>query len=429
MFREPEVVEPKAVGKLDPTAPARSSIRRQRSVRYPTRNARDRRPPSGSRSHRHFEQLLQEIRDPERARAVAARTRADRALNIEASANRAHAEASRRRRLDSGRATLRDALSYEHPHQPMSMRRDHSYALSMMRPPLPAATSPMDPSRRPQRRTLPWVHDHEEGNHRPRSPPPAYIPSPPYTSGDRSNRSSPDTLHSATAGASLTPRFAPAHSLSGLGPVAAQDQLPYYRSIHEDVTTDDSMMNEAPPLRRVSRRHPARQPQVAPPESTGYNAINGLGDRWRSISPDDDSWDTLLATMPPDERLPSSASTSFRSNNEDLAYYESLANSTEPITDTMEMYPVNCENTDSDFSETDDDTLFHAAENHHDSLSTTAVDQRHISGGSTTRVPRLRQMLSERASRQARDELRHERNRALLPDRLRSAGRSSWERL
>ncbi|KAI4129649.1 MAG: hypothetical protein LQ338_002132 [Usnochroma carphineum] len=287
------------------------------------------------------------------------RSSAERALDIEASANQAHAEASRRRRLESGRATLRDALSYEHPHHSMDMRRDHSYALNMMRPPLPSTTSSSNPSRRPRHRSVIWESGLEVSSSGLRAgglrtPPPAYIPSPPYTSGDRSDRSSPDTLPSAHPRASLTPRFAPAYPLPDINSVTGLAQLRRGEPHHMDETTDDPMTNELPPLRRVSRRYPPRPHRLTSRVLARHHAIDGLGDRWRSVSPDEDSWDTLLSTMPPDDRLPSSASTSFRSN-EDLAYYESLASlSAESMRGAMDLYPTNCENTDTEFSEADE---------------------------------------------------------------------------
>lgn len=130
MFREPEPIEVKRVMRTDPTAPARSTIRRQRSVRYPSRYHRDQPPPSRPRSHRRHDRFLEAMGRHE----VRVPPSAERALAIEVTANQAHAEASRRRRLESGRATLRDALSYEPTRQFTDLPRDYSYALSLMRP-------------------------------------------------------------------------------------------------------------------------------------------------------------------------------------------------------------------------------------------------------------------------------------------------------
>ncbi|KAL8939929.1 MAG: hypothetical protein Q9216_003086 [Gyalolechia sp. 2 TL-2023] len=425
MFREPEAVEERAVEKLDPTAPARSLIRRQRSVRYPARNHRDRTSSSRTRSYRHYERLLQEIRDREGAHAIAAELHAERALNIETSANRAHAEASRRRRLENGRATLRDALSYEHPDQSMSMQRDHSYALSMMRPPIPSANLFRLSPRRPVNRG----YDHQISSHRPRvgEGPPVYIPLPPYSSSNRSDQSSPDAPPLADGAASLTPRFARAHLLPNINSVAEHAQLPRHSSNHADVINDDLTLNELPPLRQMSRGYAARPALESYPQNIIHTVIDGLGDRWRSVSPDEDSWDTLLFTMPPDERLPSSTSSSFRSNV-DLARRESFVDLNEAAADTTDLHPVNCENTESEFSVTTDDDIEHTRR-----LARRAGGSRlagsHEDGVSTTRSSTPQDVSTSQSSRRARTEARRGIARALLPDRVRNTGRSSWERL
>ncbi|KAI4259392.1 MAG: hypothetical protein LQ352_000801 [Teloschistes flavicans] len=287
---------------------------------------------------------------------VEAGSHTETAYHIERSANHAHAEASRQRRHESGRAMLRDALSYERAHGSMDLRREHSYALSMMRPPTPPTSSSRNPPRL-QRQMPPNSHgrlERRNSRHRTalaRTPPPAYIPSPPYTSGEHSDRSSPDGLHSAQGTASLTPSFAPAHPLgaweSAAGPALRQlDPLP-----HDNVTTADSI-DELPPLRRVSRRHDVSRPYQGFPHSV----VDGLGDRWRSVSPDDAFWETLVSTMPPDARLPStSASSSFRSNETSSQY--DTADPGRAIAESIDSYPPVCENTDSDFSETDEDAV------------------------------------------------------------------------
>lgn len=429
MFREPEPAEEEVMRKCDLNAPARSSIRRQRSVRYPARNRRDHTSSSRSRSQRHYERLLLEIRDRERAQALTAEHYAERALNIESSADWAHAEASRRRRLESGRATLRDALSYEHPLQSMSMQ--NSYALSMMRPPVISTDSSTNPFRWSLRRPVNRGNEHDIPSYQPRvgGSPPAYIPSPPHTSSDRSDPSSPDAIRSASADISLTPRFAPAQALLNVSSVAEQAQLPRRSSTHTDVTSDGSTMNELRHLRRTSRSRAVRRlSREMRREDSMQNVIDGLGDRWRSVSPDEDSWDTLLSTMPLDERLPSSTSSSFRSSA-DLARYETLTNANESVADVVGSHPTHCENTDSELSVTTDDDIelvrrlarrdgSHIAEDYDDDVSATRQGLRTLQNGSSSQL-----------FRRAGVEARRGGSRALLPGRVRNAGRSSWERL
>ncbi|KAI4088334.1 MAG: hypothetical protein LQ344_006163 [Seirophora lacunosa] len=348
MFREPEVLEVKTVVKADVTAPARSSIRRQRSVNHFSRNSRGHRPLSYSRSHRHHDRLPDTVAGYPAMRSHADQSSAERAFDLETSANWAHAEASRRQRYESGRATLRDALSYEHPNRSTDMRRDHSYPLNI--------TSFQNALRRPRQRMAFWEISAEASNPRlraarVRTPSPAYNPSSRYTSHDRSSH---DTSQLANRVASLTPRFAPAHPLPDADSAIGLVGLRYDEWSHVSETTDDSMTNELPPLHRISRRYSPRPRHGIRPGTSGHHVVDGLGDRWRSISPEDDTWDTLLATMPPDERLPSSASTSFGSD-EGFAFHENLGNiPVGSIAEALDMYPVQCENTDTDFSDTDE---------------------------------------------------------------------------
>ncbi|KAL8874350.1 MAG: hypothetical protein Q9174_000301 [Haloplaca sp. 1 TL-2023] len=345
MFREPEAEDSKPVAKVDPTASARSSIRRQRSVRYPPHLARERHRSSNATSqHRH--------RD--RVRRATAGGGSDRVYDIETAAIEAHAEASRNRRLASGRAILRDALSYERPRELLDLPWDQPNALSMTRPRSPSNHSSRHPSRPSRYRSLGRDAVTSEYTRRAnRTPPPAYIPSPPYTSGDGSDRSSPDVLQSAHGTASLTPRFAPAQVATA--PEATPGELPaqHHPPGFEHFMASRSL-EELPHSEHVSHR---------PVSSRSHRGVylpsilDGLGDRWRSISPDDESWDTLLSTMPPDERLPStSASSSFRSHDGSF-YFQNPAGREEDVANNLDPYPQVCEDSHSDCSETDDDAM------------------------------------------------------------------------
>ncbi|KAL8953797.1 MAG: hypothetical protein Q9222_000362 [Ikaeria aurantiellina] len=403
MFREPEVVERKSAAKTDPTAPARSSIRRQRSVRYPSRNHRDGQASSRSRMHRYHEPPGDSVRTRERAYMGAADPSIEGAFTVETSANRAHAEASRRRRLESGRAILRDALSYEHPHESMNVERDQSYALDMMRPPNPsvsssnhlsrrardrpaiAATSPGDPATQPYPAAMP-------------SSAAAYIPSPPQSSSDHSSRSSPDILQSAHGTASLTPRFPPAHPVRPPGLTEDMSTLPRYPSRQNNLAIDRAMVRGLSPQQRRNARY---APIPVHSEISAHDAFDGLGDRWRSISPDNDSWETLLSTMPPDEHLPSTSASSFRSN-EDPVPYETHRNVAEVHIGAISPYPVICENTDSDSTESEEDGMAdhvrlrgerhsHLIEHHPRAVDTADANQERARGLPLSHTARWRQ--------------------------------------
>ncbi|KAL8853227.1 MAG: hypothetical protein Q9221_001961 [Calogaya cf. arnoldii] len=346
MFREPAVEATKPIEKKsDPTAPARSSIRRQRSVRYPAHPHRDRQSSRRPQSHHHDRPLVDVRRLRDRARVLSTRSGA---LNIEIAADQAHTEASRQRRLESGRAILRDALSYEHAHQPISTRVDGHYPSNLLRPPTSSSASFRHPSRHSRHRPVVPNIGHEGPLSRPhaevtRTPPPAYIPSPPYTSPGRSNRSSPDE----SAAVSLTPRFAPAH-VPAQFEALEQSRSERRQPSHEDATASDPLLDDFPPLHRVSRRHSSSR------ERAVHGDVDGLGDRWRSVSPDMDPWEILLSTMPPDERLPSTSASSFRSN-EDSAPHDESGELDDSMGNGWNLYPVICDISDSDFTEAEEE--------------------------------------------------------------------------
>ncbi|PYH95128.1 hypothetical protein BO71DRAFT_440484 [Aspergillus ellipticus CBS 707.79] len=112
---------------------------------------------------------------------------------------------------------------------------------------------------------------------------------------------------------SFTPRFAPAIAYHRTAsPHTRPDSLrlsPFLRP--DNIGGDLSIAAAFPSLRRVGQRsineatRPARE-----------SAVDGLGDRQRSVSPDDDhandAWETLLTTITPDTNLPS-ADSSFTS--------------------------------------------------------------------------------------------------------------------
>lgn len=359
MFCEPDTLEVKATVKADPTAPARSAIRRRRTVRY-SPNVRDHQSTLGAlqshsqrRSQSHMRMLedrrslLEDIRRQDRSAASSMNNFTD-AQDAEAEADLAHSEASQRSRLESGRALLRDALSYERPDRRLRIPRQASSSEG------PAATvlwrtvvaEDLEESQTPARAA------------EARSPPARYLPTPPHTSGDTSN---PSILHvpSPLLGtASLTPRFAPAYRLDGEEEAQANAiraevlarlssrmtelmdsgerehieghaaQIARMRDLDENTLTPEVREQEAAYLELVETRlelmHRVRNYDMAelprlhqmdrasravsrPVRSPFHHQSNldGLGDRERSLSPDDDQWETMLTTIPPDERVPS----------------------------------------------------------------------------------------------------------------------------
>lgn len=358
MFREPEASVPKSIIKTDHSAPARSAIRRQRTVRY-LPHLRDHPPSSRARIHGPSREadrrsLLEAIR---RANPGIRSTRVNdgNMLDVEVEADIAHAEESQRRRLES-RALLRDALSYERSGRRTRVPRgtfSHERT-APSRPALPEARRYPDIRSETRHRNmgaLVSIPLSEEVQ----SPVSEYMPTPPYTSGDASTGSSPNGPTAPVATASLTPRFAPAHRFDDTDEISfrefvARRGLDLPRSVDID---------ELPPLRRMERRGPL-ETSHASREATADN-VDGLGDRRRSFSPEEDSWENFVTTITPDERLPSvhssftsaTASASSLSSNS-ASSYGTLA--TAPSSETLDdSYPIICDNTDSEASGTEDE--------------------------------------------------------------------------
>lgn len=395
MFVEPDANEIHTAIKVDPSAPARSAIRRQRTVRYTT-HVRDR--PS-SRAHRdavsrdfHQRRLMQEFmryrgRDPERlvleAEQEAARAEAERA------------EASRQQRLSNGRALLRDGLSYERPSQRIRILRDYDD--------LPDLIPMVDPERTSYSEVLRRSTDHDatrdETHASSRSPPPRYMPTPPYSFEESSNRSSPDGFTAPPNAANYSSRFAPADRLANESMdnyttrmsrrsthqamldeitrprVEVERTREEARRTREEISrawreTDPSAydtLGELRRLRRMGHRHrtpPGIETRLSPPRNRSN--VDGLGDRRRSFSPEDDAWDTLLTTITPDERVPSvhssftsataSASVSVAPNPASSSSYGTLATLPSSSASAAGFYPNLCDNTDSEDSLTEDES-------------------------------------------------------------------------
>jgi len=128
----------------------------------------------------------------------------------------------------------------------------------------------------------------------------------------------------------------------------------------------DRALSELPPLLRMPgrRSHLPSPPENLPNDPLSHPTVDGLGDRSRSFSPDDDAWDTLVRTMTPDERVPSvhssftsataSASSSLATNSATNSY-GTLVTAPSSTTSTADLYPTLCDNTDSEDSLTEED--------------------------------------------------------------------------
>ena len=430
MFVEPDAAESKVAIKADPTAPARSAIRRQRTVRY-SPSVRDHQSTlstllsrNQSRSQGRMRlladrrSLLEDIQ--RRGNSSTSSPSPDEAQDVEAEADLAHTQASQRSRLESGRALLRDALSYERP--------------SRRTGPTPAAAEAW---RRPgesvatEEAAQAWEREIQERRNAQRTgadappppvyrqyrspptsqemvpPPPGYMPSPPYTSGDTSTRSSPYVPTPPLGSASLTPRFAPAHRLDSedeaqaniereqvlarlatrMAELSDDGEREYvaghraeinrmrsrnpgelsleYREAEaaylESVETRlnlmrrmrDSDLSELPPLYRMSRPF---QEIVRATRGHPHSNMDGLGDRERSFSPDDDQWETMLTTIQPDERVPSTHS-SFTSATASASSLSSNSASSSGTLITAPSTSTDAEFCPAEFDDSEDETI------------------------------------------------------------------------
>ena len=327
LWRDPPVVvQTKRAVKADPTAPARSTIRRQPTVRI-----RDHSTPEYGRSLR-FGSLDLLRRDHEVHRRLEL-------LPVSFHNDRVGRDLSQRfppsdGELDATESVdgLSEISDSVRPDNEQDLRRAYRPAQSSSPRGLTLHLPPTMPGRqetlhaglievaaRPQvEQMIP--------------PPPQYIPTPPRLSTDADNGSASPRARlmepfrgPAPRTSPLTPRFAPA----------------YYTPQNPDggfnVARARSRHEGARPMRRVNRRSvgiprantrqhesldratdlirsgPVRPNRALAHDhgSAAMNPSDGLGDRRRSLSPED-TWETLLTTIAPDERLPS-ASSSFTS--------------------------------------------------------------------------------------------------------------------
>ncbi|MCJ1315336.1 hypothetical protein MMC15_000653 [Xylographa vitiligo] len=363
MWCPPEEAQTKTATKADPSASARSTIRRQTTVRPSPRSSRHRSnavPPGLDRRY-----LLDIIRR-DRENAISMST--DRDELDEALADLERHEASNRRRLDSGRALLRDALSYE-PGQRMRQIRESALRYEVP-PPVPTMPNTQDdsnhePTSRLGHRRIPAIEARW-------TPPPQYMPTPPYTSTDTADQSPADSiplyahlpplLTGPGATPLLTPRFAPAYRQDDSAFTQRNNDNSRRARQSHLTSLREAYADGHPPLRRNRHRTP-------------YNALDdrglpvlvdhadGLGDRRRSFSPEENTWETLLTTITPDDRLPS-AESSFTSASASASSLSSNSASssatllTAPSSSSGTLNAVSniCDDpTDSDCSETDDE--------------------------------------------------------------------------
>ena len=388
MFIEDDIADSKPATKSDPTASARSSIRRQRSVRLSsavrshqsvpssleTRRASNSngrpRPPIDRRSLLHDNHQRDRIFEnhapshhtmDEIAHLEAMLSHQDQSISL--AADVAHAEATNRGRMESGRARLRDALSYE--------RQSAQFSGHGRLQQIPADQGVAPPSAESPNNELGVTR---------RLPAPRYVSTPPHTSRQLPDESPPTFPAASFRMAEYTPGFPPAHAPAGrLSPAQRSfmisermtnlarlsNQIRFLRATprfrnepalemllsdvnsriaqsstdlsSEELSTDTNFVDTltrhleslaGPEHDRRDRASiaPLLSSQPADQMSAGredhpepltytfgrHDEVDGLGDRARSLSPDGVSWEILHSNIAPDERIPSTH-TSFSS--------------------------------------------------------------------------------------------------------------------
>ena len=396
MFVEPDANEAKTAIKADPSAPARSAIRRQRTVRYfpPVRDRPSSRAQTDATSREiHQRRLMREFmrhRGREREHLVI-----QEAEQEAARAEAERAEASRQQRFSSGRALLRDALSYERPGQRMRMLRDYDALPDLV----PIADTERTSYSEVLQRSIDGDATREENQNQVRSPPPRYMPTPPYSFEETTSRPSSNGLQPQSNHANTSSRSVPAdtvadgttenHTTRASRGTTHQAMLAEITRTREEVertreevrrTREEAnrawremdpsaydTLSELPPLRRMGRRQ--RSPteiRTSSPPPRHQSHVDGLGDRRRSFSSEDDQWDTLLTTITPDDRVPSvhssftsataSASASVAPNPASSSSYSTLATLPPLSVSNAELYLNLCDNSDSEDSITDNES-------------------------------------------------------------------------
>lgn len=120
---------------------------------------------------------------------------------------------------------------------------------------------------------------------------------------------------------------------------AFQEETRYFEEVHtyieglEEQTAIAGVAPHTQPLLSLTSRHsPGDDSQTQRRGQLRRRELDGLGDRERSFSPENDAWETLLQTIPYDERVPS-AQSSFTSNSASMSASAS-ASSRPSVTNT-----------------------------------------------------------------------------------------------
>ncbi|KAI9805047.1 MAG: hypothetical protein M1826_004794 [Phylliscum demangeonii] len=240
-------------------------------------------------------------------------------------AEQARTEMANRQRLENGRALLRDALSFERPGPRLRAARDpgrDSFLDTVDEPPPPA---PRAPARREDDEFVTLRAPAGAPAYTPRFAPAYRLGSPVLTSRRRTS-TGPDRRrirfehrrqqlrHRRRQLRDLDARNDHDEDMLLLDEIEEAVDSHGERLERRRLRLDRHLARHREDRRRVAgaAAHPApRAASSLRPTHTGASAarpIDGLGDRRRSLSPDEETWETLRTTITPDQQLPSTES-------------------------------------------------------------------------------------------------------------------------
>lgn len=274
LWRPPSPPELKSSVKSDPCAHSRSSIRRRGAVRHAVSQSSSNNISPRSSLSSQLDDALQQLDHLLDNRPLSQSTVFGDVALVDSTRNAAVLSDSARR--EEGSRLLRDALRHRQPGRRLRIPRESSLRFEM-------PTPPWSPS---------------EALHR-------------SSHGDYAR------IRQPAEGFPYSPRFAPAygprHDTSGPSARTGTRSPPPAVERPPVQMTEDGPAPGVRYLRRVGHRSVSDSNGTA----SSQQGIDGLGDRQRSASPDDDdlgnAWETLLTTLTPDPNLPS-AESSFTSN-------------------------------------------------------------------------------------------------------------------
>lgn len=280
----------------DPLGPARSGVHRQRAVR-PNSNVSNHISSWSNRSQGRT-QSSEQMLSPERYRqeisaATSSRAAGASGYELAIGIDPVHTESGPMSAIDSRRPLLR-RISSRHMSRPRDLSSTSSIgSLSEMPETRYYQLLASDMIARNAPDMIPLLAVDSE------STPMHNIPTAPTTSFSTLSRLSTATLPHTTSIVSSTPDLSSLYRLDELDESSDRPAILRQRNTAHRVVSYDQLRSQT--YRRA--RHLLNDPGSN--RDLSRQGLDGLGDRRRSFTPEDESWETLLTTITPDERLPS----------------------------------------------------------------------------------------------------------------------------